>query len=153
MAQLVGSACVLCDQRISSSLEGEYCADCGNAVHLKCLKRSTVRSTDGCSSCGADPTVATTLRLQEQQRLQTAERVRMEAVANEGRQSRRRLGMLFLSGFSVLVLIPLGYRNLVNPELWADPHHFSVQEVAFGLGPIVVGILLCFYTLRMFRKP
>jgi hypothetical protein len=57
MAQLVGSACALCNQRIGSIVEGDFCLDCGSPVHFDCVKGQTSQAGH-CLGCGAPTTVA-----------------------------------------------------------------------------------------------
>lgn len=53
MSQLVGSVCVLCQQRISSVVDGDFCQRCGFPVHFKCVKPdSQPDTTDVCTVCG-----------------------------------------------------------------------------------------------------
>ena len=52
MPQLVNQTCALCSQRISSVLEGEFCAACGHPVHRPCKRPGS--SAGACPSCGAD---------------------------------------------------------------------------------------------------
>lgn len=55
--QLVGSKCVLCQERIGSILEGEHCAQCGHPIHNKCVKHATESASEGlCPLCGSEVT-------------------------------------------------------------------------------------------------
>ena len=57
--QLVGSKCVLCQERIGSVMEGEHCAQCRHPVHNKCVKPESERGGDGlCALCGSPVTQA-----------------------------------------------------------------------------------------------
>ena len=57
--QLVGATCVLCQKRIDSVVEGEFCSACGSAVHHLCVQtQNEVQKAAGCSRCGSDRTVS-----------------------------------------------------------------------------------------------
>ena len=61
MPQLVGKSCVICDRTIKSAHEAEFCASCGNPLHLKCLEGYQHRDTDeasSCARCGGNPAAA-----------------------------------------------------------------------------------------------
>jgi hypothetical protein len=64
MPQLVGTKCFICEQRIGSVLEGEFCADCGNPRHLKC-KHSTQAVEGRCVTCGGEPNSAIARQVQQ----------------------------------------------------------------------------------------
>lgn len=54
--QLVGETCVLCNKRIGSIIEGEFCAACGTPIHHQCVQAASERrNATGCSRCGCDP--------------------------------------------------------------------------------------------------
>jgi len=48
--QLVGQNCVHCGERISCSLDGEFCLSCGSPAHINCVKPG---NATGCPLCGA----------------------------------------------------------------------------------------------------
>jgi uncharacterized RDD family membrane protein YckC len=54
MSQLVGSHCVVCREAVCSILDGEFCSECGNPIHLRCLETLPSSSTDRCLRCGGD---------------------------------------------------------------------------------------------------
>lgn len=55
MAQLVGSICVFCRQRIGSVLDGRFCDICNNPMHTSCIQPQMNRSVEGrCPGCGMD---------------------------------------------------------------------------------------------------
>ena len=75
--QLVGQACVHCQQRIPSELDGQFCSYCGSAAHFECLRqapRTPVGSV--CFGCGAPRAVLET-------RAQAAEAARKETESTE----------------------------------------------------------------------
>jgi hypothetical protein len=54
-AQVVGTSCALCGQRIGSIIEGGFCPDCGAPVHNHCAASPARREgPEACPSCGAD---------------------------------------------------------------------------------------------------
>jgi cyclophilin family peptidyl-prolyl cis-trans isomerase len=56
VAQLVGSSCVICQQRIVSLSSAKFCDGCGNPVHRQCIAQRPAGSEAGrCSRCGGDP--------------------------------------------------------------------------------------------------
>ena len=70
MPQLVGSVCVICQQRIGSILEGKFCKRCDAAVHNSCVAPDAERAAEGhCPDCGANVTEAKSKRRQEEQEL------------------------------------------------------------------------------------
>jgi hypothetical protein len=55
MAQLVGSECIACHERIRSIMDAEFCQDCGNPVHHRCRRTSMgTLPAPRCSRCGGD---------------------------------------------------------------------------------------------------
>lgn len=59
MTQLVGSRCVICDERIKSALGAMFCAECGNPVHEQCQKDFSPKENSGrCPRCGGQPAEA-----------------------------------------------------------------------------------------------
>jgi uncharacterized protein (DUF983 family) len=55
MRQLVGSKCLICQERIDSVLEGRVCSSCESPVHDKCARAPVPASSDlRCAACGAD---------------------------------------------------------------------------------------------------
>jgi hypothetical protein len=50
--QLVGQRCTLCQQRISTDLDGRFCRACGCPVHTDCVPAAgATPGGDGCPSC------------------------------------------------------------------------------------------------------
>lgn len=63
MQQLVGSACVICQQRIGSVVEGGFCEGCHGAVHNRCMQPQSAQLAEGrCSVCGANLSQVTAAR-------------------------------------------------------------------------------------------
>jgi membrane associated rhomboid family serine protease len=59
MAQLVGQRCVRCTKVIQSILDGDFCTQCGQAVHQQCkLPDSQSNTETHCSACGGDPSLS-----------------------------------------------------------------------------------------------
>jgi hypothetical protein len=53
MRQLVGLRCVICQERISSVLEGRFCSSCQNAIHNQCAATTSAPlGRDICHLCG-----------------------------------------------------------------------------------------------------
>jgi len=85
MAQLVGQACVVCDERIRSIMDAEFCQDCGNPVHHRCFRtsRDSLPATL-CSRCGGDRESDFALRVRADRKAeQDAKRAREEAIREE----------------------------------------------------------------------
>ena len=57
MTQLTGLTCALCNERIASVLDGEFCSTCGCPIHSRCAMPGTTRS-GACTACGADAAAA-----------------------------------------------------------------------------------------------
>ncbi len=58
MLQLVGRDCVICNDRISSTLDAEFCESCGNPVHRSCrekFQKPEGQDSSRCAQCGGDP--------------------------------------------------------------------------------------------------
>jgi hypothetical protein len=54
MPQLVGSRCTLCEQRIDSILEGQFCQVCAKPCHNRCRNAATPSADPfKCSGCGS----------------------------------------------------------------------------------------------------
>jgi hypothetical protein len=69
MAQLVGSTCVFCRQRIGSILDGRFCDICKSPVHTTCCQPEADRSGEGrCTGCGADNVQTAKIREEQQAR-------------------------------------------------------------------------------------
>lgn len=59
MPQLVGTTCVICDQRIASVMGAGFCDKCGNPRHDECQDKFTLQgNAHGCDKCGGDPAKA-----------------------------------------------------------------------------------------------
>src|SRR5690606_24777028 len=60
MAQLAGSECVICHDRISGVLSARFCEQCGNPVHKDCQEKLDAATvpTGRCPQCGGDPAAA-----------------------------------------------------------------------------------------------
>ena len=51
--QLVGSTCVICQNRIGSILEGGWCPECSQSSHFACRKPAGIPvDQGGCGACG-----------------------------------------------------------------------------------------------------
>lgn len=103
MPQLVGTKCFICEQRIGSVLEGEFCADCGNPHHLKCKK--SAQAVDGrCVACGGEPTSAIAKKVQ-----QARQQERESATGDLSWSSRPRRKFTLLDGaaggFAVMAML------------------------------------------------
>jgi len=71
MPQLVGAACVLCQKKVGSVLEGRFCDGCRHAVHDKCIKPEEERTGEGhCPACGAENKLAAAVAHAEESRRQ-----------------------------------------------------------------------------------
>ena len=55
MPQLVGKNCIHCGERISSVIDGRFCATCSAPVHDQCI---SANQPDRCSTCGAAKPIA-----------------------------------------------------------------------------------------------
>ena len=59
MAQLVGSTCVICQQRIVDAPSAQFCPECNNPVHSQCAQDYHPQAgASGCSRCGGTPGAA-----------------------------------------------------------------------------------------------
>jgi membrane associated rhomboid family serine protease len=59
MAQLVGQRCVRCAKVIQTILDGDFCIQCGRAIHHLCkLPDSQSNTQKHCSVCGGDPSLS-----------------------------------------------------------------------------------------------
>lgn len=57
LPQLIGLNCVICQIKLASVGEGNFCTRCGNPVHNACLAQGEVKWAEGkCADCGGDPT-------------------------------------------------------------------------------------------------
>jgi len=66
MPQLVGLECAICNERVASMLDGEFCATCGNPVHKRCATPRVAKS-GACAVCGADAIAGAAHRQRSQQ--------------------------------------------------------------------------------------
>jgi len=136
MAQLVGSSCVLCRDRIADILEGEFCSQCGNPVHRRCARRDS-GSLGVCALCGSDPTAAAEIRkLEEEQR-----RVVVPYGPLPGDDIIRtvrtfRWGYFLFGG---IVIMMIGICLGVAPEFRSDPRQFSIEDLLPAIAACVVG--------------
>jgi hypothetical protein len=55
MRQLVGLKCSVCQQRISSILEGSFCDQCGSPLHDQCRKAEATTGEKSCPVCRFAP--------------------------------------------------------------------------------------------------
>jgi len=62
MEQLVGSACVICQQSIGSVVEGRFCDACESPVHKDCMRLDSTGDAHKCFLCGAQVADATAVR-------------------------------------------------------------------------------------------
>jgi hypothetical protein len=117
MAQLVGTNCTHCRERISSIVSAEHCRDCGCPVHLACRKPT---SADGvCSMCGCDPTDPSAVAVRAEREREGVRRVRKTTRANpaekpsaEGnKESNAPAGDVFFAG--PIRQVYQGFRHLV----------------------------------------
>ena len=51
--QLVGENCIFCGKRIGSIAEGEFCSQCRNPVHHRCVSVKGEGAENQCPRCGA----------------------------------------------------------------------------------------------------
>lgn len=76
MPQLVGSNCIVCQQRIQAINEGRFCQSCGNPIHNHCLKTAPKGISEGtCSICGGDllNPVSVTFRREQERKAKAAQ--------------------------------------------------------------------------------
>lgn len=52
MAQLVGTPCVICQQKITNELDARYCKECGKPRHDACVRLPDRPSDELCYECG-----------------------------------------------------------------------------------------------------
>lgn len=135
MPQLVGKKCAVCDERISSVLEGEFCNACSNPVHLKCKKTTdSALSPQTCLTCGSSRLLTTTSGGQRNESSQPPP-------FNLERFKQLRMSLTLL--FCGVMLIPAGVVFVAHPELWSIPHQRSFRDIAFGVGLTGGGFVLC----------
>jgi hypothetical protein len=96
MIQLVGQNCVLCQKRIDSILEGEFCSVCSCPVHTACRKGGSMDS-QFCPGCGVHAAMADTLRKNRETEVAAQERDVRGYHMTTG-PARVILGVLFMIG-------------------------------------------------------
>ncbi|VTR93634.1 unnamed protein product [Gemmata massiliana] len=52
MAQLVGTKCVICQEKITNELDSRYCRDCGKPRHTACVRLPDRPTDELCYECG-----------------------------------------------------------------------------------------------------
>jgi hypothetical protein len=133
MSQPVGLKCALCNGRIASEFEGEFCATCGNPIHMRCAAPSVARM-GVCEVCGADATAGAAHR----------QRSREEATGH----TRHALYYRALSGVFFLIvggaLLAVGFASLVQAVEEAE-----ISTVLVGI--IILGASLAAVGLAQFR--
>jgi hypothetical protein len=70
MPQLVGCDCVVCHKQIRMDFDAEFCTECGNPVHRRCLSTDAKRLPDvQCLRCGGqrDSALARSLRAERRE--------------------------------------------------------------------------------------
>jgi hypothetical protein len=139
MPQLVGTKCFICEQRIGSVLEGEFCADCGNPHHLKC-KKSTQAVEGRCVACGGDHTAAIAKKVQQERQQEHASAAGASSWWN---RPRRKLTLLdnVAGGFAVMAMLA-GFwtwrdRPPIGSYVWMVDNGFLLVGI---LGVLVVRI-------------
>lgn len=77
--QLVGQACVLCQERISSELAAQFCRYCRSPSHHHCsLAAREPLVAESCTACGAPGMVIKLLKKEERdKKTEDRERARM----------------------------------------------------------------------------
>lgn len=56
MAEVVGQRCSRCSEAIDAIADGDFCTQCGRAVHHRCKRPdSEPNAREHCPACGADP--------------------------------------------------------------------------------------------------
>jgi hypothetical protein len=125
MPQLVGLECALCNERIASMLEGEFCANCGNPVHKRCATPRVAKS-GACEVCGADATAGAAHRQRSQE----------EAIDHERKARRYRTVAALVYVGGGLTLLVVGLASLV----WAAVSEGKAFVV--WIGAIFVGAIL-----------
>jgi hypothetical protein len=149
MPQLVGSTCLLCQGRIGSSLDGDYCANCGRASHFEC-RRAAVEEGK-CAVCGAPFDSQASKRRAEE--LKAAARAAMPRPLNIWKRIGQIRRLWRLTGFLVpaVMLLALGVFLVASPELRDDPRQITGGDVVRGIAMCLVGAAIALYGFWNFR--
>jgi len=147
VSQLVGSACVICRQRIPSILAGKECEGCHSPVHIACLASvSNEQMGIGCKQCGATPELAYEISkefIQEQSEapVKAPVPVTLKKVLNSYQIIRWTIGCI--------AFLILGIIFMIFPLFPDDPRHITLQDRAIGMLFIVAapfcGIIAYFF--------
>jgi hypothetical protein len=135
MAQLVGSSCAVCKQRIDSILEGRFCTVCGNPHHDGCRPQERADLAPGrCVTCGGETTSPAAIRFrceQERAKPQPPKKLNWKQYWNG----------ICLSGILVLILGALRDRDAPPERRFRSGAFALVCGIVFVAGYFVIDYL------------
>ncbi len=127
VAQLVGTNCVHCHERINNELNSEFCSDCRHPRHLSCGQPSS-GLIDTCPKCGAPFNAA------EEAARQAAERAAAPRSLNLV-ETARHAGELFrLVKFLIgaVGFVALALALVFAPSLRSDPNRITPRDFLYS---------------------
>jgi hypothetical protein len=141
MAQLVGSACVRCGQRIGSELDAAFCSTCGQPSHAACHHPTDAQVESPCPACGAPYGPEARSRreaaLAEEARDATPQPLDLVGKAKE-------VGRLYKFGNAYLLpavlLVALGVAMVAAPDFRDERNRISFADVVRGGVLVLAGI-------------
>jgi hypothetical protein len=150
MQQLVGSACLLCQSRIDTSLDGGFCVNCGQASHFGC--RQTAAEVEGkCAGCSAPFDLhAAKRRADEQQAAAKAAIPQPLNLSKKLKQIRLLYRLVRLLALSIVFLV-LGVLLVASPGFRRDPQQISGSDIVRGITTCLAGSTIALYGLWNFR--
>lgn len=141
MAQLVGTNCVHCRNRISNEIDAEFCPVCGHPRHLACGQPVT-GTANRCTRCGAAYDAAGRATQQETERQAATPRpLNLVAHAQHAAQLVRLAKFL---GMAVLFII-LAFALVLIPDFRSDPNRITLRDVPYSValatGAVAFGLV------------
>jgi hypothetical protein len=151
MSQLVNSRCALCDEVISSIIDGHICESCNAPVHKWCAKPADPDvDRSHCYVCGADRAVGAA-REKSVDRRPVADSPEESRTVGDHVVSAVRFFRLVRFSLGGVAAIALGLFLLFIPGLRDNPNKLTLSEALPGIAAIGAG-LGCFALVVFFWR-
>jgi hypothetical protein len=146
MTQIVNTFCSLCQQRISSALDAEFCEECGSPVHNDCKTKGSSAGSE-CAACGADQEAGIVWkRAIEEQRLLDASRGISAHAAEDDAADAADIAYVRKKRDTLLLLV--GYSGVLGVLSLFLPEENPILDLIVGLPILILAITWCYVDAR-----
>lgn len=150
MQQLVGSACMLCQSRIDTSLDGGFCVNCGQASHFGC-RQSAAEVEGKCAVCSAPFDLHTAKRRADEQQAAAKAAIPQQLNLSKKLKQIRLLYRLVRLLALAIVFLALGVLLVASPGFRDDPNKTSMGDMVRGMTTCLAGATIAMYGFWKFR--